>query len=204
MKLRRMLWILPAALLACADYGAPDEVVYGTVVYTQPRSGFDFSTELPPGATYYLDTTMNLVSETGVTTAAMPAPVQTAIRTNLGALGYVEDASGSPLDNADVGLKMSVLVGDVDVFYPGYWCGYWYWYYCGYGGWYYAGSYTVGMAILEMGDIRTPPADPGVALPIVWSALMYGVAYDSTTTAVQRVADATNRAFAQSQYLSVQ
>src|SRR5512138_3974816 len=53
MRTHRYIGALAAALLlaSCADYSVPDEVLYGSVVYTQPQPNFDFKTL----NTYWLD-----------------------------------------------------------------------------------------------------------------------------------------------------
>jgi hypothetical protein len=204
MRTHRHFWALAAALLAaCGDYGAPDEVVYGTAVYTQPSSGFD---PVVLG-TYFLDTTIVTKddSQTPPTqTSTMPTNVQNAIASNMTAYGWrrVNTAAEAKAQNGVV-LTMAVVKGTAAVYYPGYWCDYWYYYSCYYS-WYYAGSYGFGSAILEMALAAnynpggtTPP--PGPTSPL-WGSMMYGVAttqsYDT-----QRLVEAVNRAFAQSPYL---
>jgi hypothetical protein len=200
---RAFLWVLPF-LLACGDYGAPDEVVFGELVATQPSASF----AVPAGATYYIDPTVKVLNDQVASEVPLPDAIEQAIARNLEALGYVRETRTPPLDNADVGLKMSALVGVTQVYYPGYWCDYWYWYSCYYS-WYYAGSYTTGTVILDMGDLHAN-RDLGQKLPILWSAAMYGVLSDYLSTGgisaagTQRVVDAINRAFAQSPYLKVQ
>ncbi|MGC3999298.1 MAG: hypothetical protein QM767_18405 [Anaeromyxobacter sp.] len=191
MRSHRHLWVLVAALVAgCGDYGAPDSVVYGTAVYTQPKPGFDFNQDLTSNA-YFLDPLLKIQEDQESTTQDLPANVAAAINTQLQALGY------TPVDTlgaAAVGVKVSVLKGTGTVWYPGYWCDYWYAYYGCYYDWYYAGSYKFGTVILEMGDLTAP--DNG-KLPILWLSAIYGVATTPTNDS-QRVVDGIDRAFAQS------
>lgn len=204
MRTNRVIGALAVALLSsCADYGAPDEVLYGEAVYTQPAPGADFS----GGLVYYLDTTYRSVDGEDISDEVLPSAVATAITTNMAALGYTAATGATEnekLLNADVGIKLAVLKGDVAYYYGGYWCDYWYYYSCYYD-WYYAGSYDVGSVIMEMGDLSGytgppgPGADPGV-LPIMWLSAMYGVA-STTAVDIPRAVDSINRAFAQSPYL---
>lgn len=192
MRTHRYFWALAVALLAsCADYGASDEVLYGEAVFTQPKPGFDFASL---GGTYFLsDSYVHFVAEAPVTDP-LPANVRTAIENNMTALGYTVAAD---LASADVALGVAVIDGTAAVYYPGYWCDYWYYYSCYYD-YYYAGSYQYGAAILEMS--ASQGVAPGEKAPVVWASVVYGVAstpaYDT-----QRVADGLNRAFAQSPYL---
>jgi hypothetical protein len=181
-----------ALLASCADYGAPDEVLYGEAVFSQPKPGFDYT----PLGTYFLSPDyLHFEGELPVRTA-LPANVAAAINNNMVALGYT--AAATQLD-ADVQLSVTVLDGTAAVYYPGYWCDYWYYYYCYYD-YSYAGSYQYGMAILEMADVRGASGIATEEVPVVWAGLVYGVA---TTAAYDtaRVADGFNRAFGQSQYL---
>lgn len=191
MRTHRTFWALAAALLAsCADYGAPDEVLYGEAVFTQPRPGFDFA----PLETYYLSPNYLHFDGEDPVVDPLPANVRTAIEANMASLGYTA-AADAPL--ADVQLSMTVLDGTAAVYYPGYWCDYWYYYYCYYD-YYYAGSYQYGTAFLEMADVRGGAA--GDDVPVVWAAAVYGVATTATYDS-GRVVEGLNRAFGQSPYL---
>jgi hypothetical protein len=191
------LWALAAVTLAsCYDYSVPDSVVNGAVVITQENAGFSYATK----TSYYLDPMMKVVedSPTTATEEPLPSAVATAITTNMEAAGFgtaslpTLPAAGTP---NTVGLKVTVLKGTVNVYYPGYWCDYWYYYSCYYS-WSYAGSYNTGTMILEMGDLSAT----STTLPVAWLAATYGVASTAgynTTLAVEGV----NRAFSQSPYL---
>lgn len=194
MTTQRWLGALGAALLAsCASYGAPDSVIYGQAVITVPKPGFDFK----PLGTYYLvpDYMEPRGENLPPTTAPIPTAVVTAIDASMAGYGYT---SVTDITTADVVLNMTVLTGTGAVYYPGYWCDYYYYYYCYYD-WYYAGSYTYGMAVLEMTDV-TGASGPGDGVPVVWVGAVYGVA---TTAAydTQRAVEGFTRAFNQSPYL---
>ncbi len=206
MRTHRYFWALGAVLLAsCYDYSTPDSVVNGAVVITQQSSTFDYA-----GAThYYLDPIANVVENDPQTPTPLDlrnAPynqILTAIDDNMASAGYsklawpVGGLPNPPVATPNtVGLHITILKGTVNVYYPGYWCDYWYYYSCYYGGWTYAGSYNTGTMIVEMGDL----SQGGPQLPVAWLAAVYGVASTAgynTTLAVQGV----DRAFGQSPYL---
>jgi hypothetical protein len=197
MRLHRCSWALATALLAsCYGYGTPDEVLYGTAVYTQQAPGYDFK----PLSKYYLDPIVNVMNDGNETQDTLPAPVASAIDAHMAALGYEKvNSLVEAAVTGGVGLRAAVLKGTGAVYYPGYWCDYWTYYGCYYS-WYYAGSYHFGTVILEMGDLSGYPPPAQQKLPILWASAMYGV---QTTAAydVQRINDAIDRAFAQSPYL---
>jgi hypothetical protein len=212
MRLRQLLWILPAILGACADYGAPDSVSQGVVVYTQPQSGFDFTSLTPHN--YYLDTNVPVDNNGAQSTTTMPASIESAIVAQMTGYGWTRTTTvphgtattGNPVP--EVALNMGVFVGSSNVYYPGYWCGSYYYYYsCYYGGWYYAGTYTLGTVVLEMTDVTGAPT---ATANIRWAAVLAGSAYSYSgsgawpNTSMTSVVDATNRAFGQSPYLNVQ
>ncbi len=199
MRNHRYLWALAAALFAsCADYSVPDSVLYGTAVYTQPAPGFN-----PAGKslTYYLNPTYREVdgeTKTDIPLDTVPTVRDAIIQQMENVYGYTPVAAPPPLTkpDADVVMNMTVLKGNVDVYYPGYWCDYWYYYSCYYGGAYYGGSYDVGMLVLELGDLSSTSS----TLPILWSGLVYGVV-TNTWNDQTRAVDGINRAFGQSTYL---
>jgi hypothetical protein len=209
--MHRWAWALGAAILAsCGTYGAPDSVVFGQAVLTQPSPGFNFK----PLTTYYLDPIANVVGDD----PKNPTPVDmrnapytgilSTIDGRMQAYGYTPaPTSGTPVPPAQgtantVGLKVSVLKGTAATYYPGYWCDYWYYYSCYYN-WYYAGSYNYGMLILQIGDLSTPAppvGQPGQPLKVLWLTGIYGVA-QGVTWDVPNVVNSLNRAFDQSPYL---
>jgi hypothetical protein len=195
MKTQRIPWVVAAALLAsCYGYGAPDEVVFGEAVLTQPKPAYDFT----PLTTYYLDPKVKVVNDTTSEEVDIPGGLKGVIDNNMVKYGWAAvdtiGAGGKP--DADVRLKVFVLKGTGAVYYPGYWCDYWVYYGCYYD-WYYAGSYKFGTVIMDMGDLTQPVAEP---LKSLWVGAVYGVAtgaaYDT-----QRILDGVNRAFNQSPYL---
>jgi hypothetical protein len=198
MRTHRWFWALAAALLAsCAGYGAPDEVLYGNAVYTQPKPSFDFK----PLGTYYLDPDYKLVEDANSSNVALPSAVIATIDQNMQALGYTKSADLASIvgQAGAVGIKVSLLKGTGAVYYPGYWCDYWYYYSCWYD-WTYAGSYVYGTVMLEMGDLSVGANPPDGKLPILWLGAIYGVSGGATFD-IPRVQAGIDRAFAQSQYL---
>jgi hypothetical protein len=207
--MHRWAWALGAAILAsCGTYGAPDSVVFGQAVLTQPSPGFDFKTRTH----YYLDPIANQVENdpTKPTLIDLRQPqysgILSTVDARMQALGYLPSpTSGTPVLPPQgtpglVGLKFSVLKGTAATYYPGYWCDYWYYYSCYYN-WYYAGSYNFGMVVLQMGDLSIPAGPPpGNALQVRWLVGIYGVA-QGTAWDVPNVINSLNRAFDQSPYL---
>jgi hypothetical protein len=203
MRTQRFIWALAAAALVagCADYGAPDEVLFGTAVFSQPKPGFDPATI----GTYYIDTSAVVVGDdpnpiTGVGTIDLTNPTYSsildAIDGNMQALGYAKRLTRpAATDAGNAVIKLAVLQGSAAVYYPGYWCDYWYYYSCYYN-WYYGGSYAFGTVLLDMGGLRIDQK-----IEEEWVAAVYGVAtgipYD-----VPRIVAGINRAYAQSPYLA--
>ncbi len=207
MRTHRYFWALGAVLLAsCYDYSTPDSVVNGAVVITQQNPSFDYA-----GAThYYLDPIANVVENDPQTPTPLDlrnAPynqILTAIDTNMQAAGFAKKdwptvggvpAPEPPQGGNAVGLKVTVLKGTVNVYYPGYWCDYWYYYSCWYN-WSYAGSYNTGTMIVEMGDLNAT----GTTLPVAWLAAVYGVAGGASYN-ITLATQGLDRAFGQSPYL---
>jgi hypothetical protein len=192
------------ALAACGSDGAPDEVVYGVAVYTQPSPGADFA----PYSTYYVDPEIT-VHNNGVIepdTTPMTADIKAAIVAGMNAAGYVEVTDQA---TADLGLKLGYATGSVDYYYSGGYCDIYYgWYGCYYPP-VYAGSYRFGAAILGMVDLTVPqpPAgSPPTAFPGVWFSSMYSVLADyqagSTTYNKNQLILGIERSFDQSPYLA--
>jgi len=193
MSIRRSL--LPVTLLAlgACDYGAPDEVASGVIVYTAPLPGADFA----PLATYYVDPQMRVRKDgEDQPDQAVPATVMAAIDAGMTAAGY----TAAPLASADVGLKLAMATNSVDYYYSGGWCDIYYgWYGCYYPP-VYAGSYRYGTVILGMVDLTVTP-DVGEPFPGLWFSVMYGIAYDYPAYNPARVAEGVTRSFDQSPYL---
>ncbi len=214
MRTHRYFWALAAALLAsCADYSVPDEVLYGSIVYTQPQTGFTFKGNV---SSYWLDTAVKVYEDDPSVPSAILDLTQSqysglvaAIDTNMQGLGYTRLGAGPPTspnfpqpgDAQATVIRLAVAKGTGTYWYGGYWCDPYYYYWCYYD-WYYAGSYKYGTVMMSMSDFSAP-ADPNTQLPIRWIAAMYGVA-STTAYDIPRITDAVNRSFGQSQYLSVQ
>lgn len=200
MRIRHLLATTAVvALAACGDYGAPDEVVYGVAVYTQPTAGADFTTY----GTYYLDPQVKVKKDGQDQPATpMPASVKSAIDTQMAAAGFTAAADAA---SADVGLSMAYITNSVDYYYSGGYCDIYYgWYGCYYPP-VYAGSYRYGTAFLSMTDLTVAQA-PGTPFPGLWFSALYGVVADygpgSSNYNTSRLVEGINRAFDQSPYLS--
>jgi hypothetical protein len=202
MKNRFLLAVAASlALAACGSSGAPDEVVYGVAVYTQPAANADFS----PYSTYYVDPTITVRAD-GVDNPGgtpMTADIKAAIVAGMNAAGFTEAADAA---SADLGLKLGYGTGSVDYYYTGGWCDIYYgWYGCYYPP-VYAGSYRFGLAVLGMTDLTGAPPAPGVAFPGIWSSAMYGVLADysvgSATYNKSLLIQGITRSFDQSPYLA--
>ncbi len=203
--LRYLGALAPVLLLAsCYDYSTPNDVVNGAVVITQQNASFDYT-----GTThYYLDPTANVFDNSQTPSSTVPidtgayAAIGQAIDQNMAAAGFTKvpwPSGGLPNPPVatphTVGIKVSMLKGTVDTYYPGYWCDYWYYYNCYYTP-SYVGSYNPGTMIVEMGDLSTT----STSLPIAWLAAVYGVA-GTTGYNVTLATQGINRAFGQSPYL---
>jgi hypothetical protein len=199
MKNRFLLAIAAsAALAACADYGAPDEVVYGVAVATAKSPGAEFAGL----TTYFLDTTIKVRKDgQDEPSTPMPASVKDAIDAGMEAAGYTAAPDAA---SAAVGLSMTYITNSVDYYYTGGYCDIWYGYYGCYYPPVYAGSYRYGTAILNMVDVTAPPA-AGAPFPGLWASFMYGVVTEyagSTAYNTSRLVEAIGRGFEQSAYLN--
>jgi hypothetical protein len=186
-----------AALAACGDYGAPDEVVYGVAVSTVPSAGADFTGR----TSYSLDTSVRVKKDgQDQGTTPMPQSVQDAIIAQMKAAGYGD----APVPTgASVGLSLAYITNSVDYYYSGGYCDIWYGYYGCYYPPVYAGSYRYGTAILTMVDVTAPPSG-SAPFPGLWVNFMYGVVTEytgSTAYNTSRLVEAINRGFEQSPYL---
>jgi hypothetical protein len=195
MRIRHLLAATAAlALAACDGYGAPNEVVYGVVVATQPKASADFASY----ATYFIDTTVTVTNDGRPgTPVTMASSVRDAIAANMEAAGFNAAASAP---EADVGLQLSFYTASIDYYYSGGYCDIYYgWYGCYYPP-VYAGSYSVGTAVLAMVDLTVPPAT-GQEFPSLWGSFMYGVLDGLAAYNQAKLVEAVNRAFDQSPYL---
>jgi hypothetical protein len=200
MRTHRYIWALAVALLAsCADYGAPDEVLYGVAVFSQPAPGFDPG----PIGTYYVETDATKVGDDPANPTTIDLtlptyqPILDAVDANMQALGYAKRLTRPTGADANTAvIRLAVLSGTAAVYYSGYWCSYWYYYSCYYD-YSYAGSYKYGTIMLDMGTIRPSDGKLGSA----WVAGIYGVA-TSVPYDVSRIVDGINRAYGQSPYLA--
>jgi hypothetical protein len=181
---RRITWAFSALLLAsCADYGAPSEVLNGTVVYSQPApadnpTGYFYAPDYPKSGAkpiYYIDPEVNLVENGVPSTPNLPATVTSTIANAMDGLGWERTNTAPSYPQSAVGIKVSLVANEAAYYEDGYWC-YYYWYmYCGYN-WYYAGTYTYGSVVLEMADYTQLGSNDKPKA--VWATTLYGIAYD--------------------------
>ena len=201
MRMRQLLLTAAAAALAACSTSAPDEVVQGVAVYTQPAPGLDIAS-LGPSPTFFLDPSVTIRSNgqdqaPGSITDAVFQPVATAIVRDMEAAGYTQSTT---VNGATVGLQLGVAKATQDYYYSGGWCDIYYgWYGCYYPP-VYAGSYSYGVGILAMVDLTAQPA-AGQPFPNLWGAFIYGVSTGATNSS--RLASGVDRAFSQSPYLAV-
>jgi uncharacterized protein DUF4136 len=203
MRTRRWLLLATMAAAGCGGYTAPDEVVLGSSVYTQPAPGADFK----PLNTYYLDPSLE-VWEDGVQkpSQAIPSAVVTTLNSRLSGYGYTAaPVSGAPPYGADVALRLAWFNNSYSYYYS--WCAPYYygWYGCWptYG---YAGSYSTGTVAMLMVDLRAarppnPPITNPAELPVLWATGLYAVLRGTTPDNTNVFNQALNRAFDQSPYL---
>lgn len=182
------------ALVACGDSGAPDSVVNGVAVLTQPASA-QFA---PSGGTFFVDPTVRYRKDGREQPPfTMDPELRALIRQQMTDAGFTEAADAA---SAAVGLTMVFATSTVDVYYSGGWCDIYYgWYGCYYPP-VYAGSYRFGVTVLNMVDQGALP-DPTA----LWSALTYGLVPDYAAPGLYdnaRLIEATTRAFAQSPYIA--
>lgn len=190
-----------AALLATASgcyIEVPDEVVEGVVVATRRDPGTDFASF----ATFRINPEWRFLDGEDVYVENMPAEIYGAIRQNLLDRGYQEDLTWVPPDGPtppDLGVQVTAVLGNITVYYPGYWCDPYYYYSCWYWGWGAVDSYQVGTLIVELIDLYGTPVDGN--LPVAWAALDYGVLGGYASYDLPRLVSGIDRAFAQSPYI---
>jgi hypothetical protein len=192
METRRWLLLATVAVAACGGYSAPDNVVLGAGVYTQPKPGYSFATL----RTYYLDPKMEVWKdgEQQLSTDVPSAAVQT-ITTRMAAYKYTP--STDPL-NSNVVVRLAWFNNSYSYYYGGSWCSIYYgWYGC-YPSWGYAGTYSTGTVAVEMVDMISSPTNG--QRPILWVAGLYAV-LQTTTTNTNTFVSALNQAFDDSAYL---
>jgi hypothetical protein len=186
--------LLAAAVLAALSgcyMEVPSEVVEGRVVATRRDPGADFGAfatfRINPSWTVYDDDNPDGVP------VALPTQIEARIRQNLEDRGYVEDLVNPP----DLGVQVTAIIGQIDVWYPGYWCDP-YWGYCY--GWGTSYSYQVGTMVMELIDLAD--ATPGGDAAILWDATSYGVLFGPPIEYdLPNLLESVDRAFAQSPYI---
>lgn len=200
------LALLASALLAGCYPNGPEYIEEYDLVLTNYSPDYDFTTR----TTYALpDSVVKITGnlEEGeapeMVSPTYANPILNSIRENMNARGWQEVGEA---EDPDVILLPSVFTSTTVSYYYDYW--YWGWYYPYYGyGWYYPGyypgyvtSYTTGTLLIQMTDPNDIPATDNV--PVVWTAAFNGLAEGSTSTLVQRINDAVDQAFEQSEYLN--
>ena len=129
------------------------------------------------------------------------------VRTNMQALGYVEETD--PENNTpDLVVLVELLITDNTVVAPcwpgwGWWSGwppYWGPGWCGGWPWVPVGSYTTGTVILDMIDVDGADMDEET-FPIIWNGIINGLVTGSDASLESRIRTNINQAFDQSSYL---
>jgi hypothetical protein len=204
----RLTALAAAALLASCGYDVPSEVENGVVVVTQhaPDANFDRY------VTFAIDPTVVVVNETGAVSETYTVDGTNIVPTlsaNKRERNFTEVAWRGPDTPADLHLKMSATLGDVETYsyYPGY-CGWYPYYYCS-PGYTYTGSYNFGTLVITMGDAQNAGGQGG-SIPIVWTSASTGILSSYYTAGVPsggnnvnwaRIQEAVNRAFDDSPYI---
>jgi len=192
------LWCLLVAITAaaCGGYNPPDEIYFGSLVYTQQAPGTTFTAY----KTYYLDTTVDVWKNGGpsIPSATLPPSTEQVIDTRMAAYGYTKvtippGPGGVP--NSDVGMRLA-YIETTTVIYANYCSIYWAYYPC-WPTWGYAGSYSSGTVLMLMIDTRTTPP----TTTTLWAVGLYGVLTGTTLNDTTKLNNAMNRAFDQSPYL---
>ena len=192
MDTRRLLLLAAIAAQGCGGYYAGDDVTFGTVIYTQPAPGANFT----PLRKFFLDPSMDVFKD-GVqqSSIAVPAATVTVINTRMTGYGYT---SANTPDAADVGLRLTLFNNTVNYYYS--WCSIYWGYYGCYPYWGYAGSYTTGSAAVTMLDLRTNPP-PGGSRTVLWLSGLYAVKAGTSGDAVNNLNNGLNKAFDLSPFL---
>lgn len=205
----RLAALLAAALLASCGFDVPSSVENGVAVVTQFQPAANFDDYL----TFSIDPTVAVVDETGSVSQTFTvdgANLVPTISSNMVARNYVEVPWRGDATQADLHIKMSATLGNVDTYsyYPGY-CGWYPYYYC-YPSWSYAGSYNFGSLVLTMGDVKNAAPGGGGKLPLIWTSSARGILSDYYTAGVPsgganvnwaRIQESIDRAFADSPYI---
>ena len=192
MDTRRWLLLAVIAAQGCGGYYAPDEVTFGTVIYTQAGPGVDFK----PLRKFFLDPTADVFKDgTQQPSVAVPSSTVMLIASRMAAYGYT--SVGTP-DAADVGVRLTFFNNTVSYYYS-YCSIYWSYYGC-YPYWGYAGSYSTGSVAQQMLDLRTNPP-PGGSRTVLWLSAAYAVKAGTSGDAVNNLNNGLNKIFDQSTFL---
>jgi hypothetical protein len=182
-----------AALVGCY-VEVPDEVIEGVAVITRRDPGAEFASF----QTFHINPEWRVLDGDDDYTEDMPDAIRTAIQQNLLDRGYGEDPALDP-GVTDLGVQVTGVIGQITVYYPGYWCDPYYYYSCWYWGWGAVDSYEVGTLIIELIDLNGTPVNG--YLPVAWAGLEYGVLFGYGSYDIPRAVEGIDRAFAQSPYI---
>jgi hypothetical protein len=211
MNKRKLLGVLAGAIVLLSGcyqyYDDAASVSDLDLVATNYQKDYNFAAK----KTYSLPDSVVLISGEGFdgkNEYAKPAyadKMLKAIDQNMKNYGWRKvDESANP----DVIILPSVSQTTNVYYYYSY--SYWSWYYPGYSGgwgWYYPGyyfppvatSYKTGSMFIQMTDPSNEASSD--QLPVVWTALVNGLAEGNTTEIQARITTTVNQAFTQSPYL---
>ena len=135
--------------------------------------------------------------------------VLAAVEAQMNALGYSRITDPAKKNEANVGVQLSYIAQNNQVFTTGgYFNGWWdygFWG-LGWGGWYYPSyypmtySYKTNTLIMEMLDLTKKSTEGKAKIPVVWYASASGFQYNNRVN-TQYLVQAVDQAFAQSDYL---
>ena len=213
-----LLIVVPLLLISLnscyTDYGLT------TQDYDIVATFFDKDTDFQQFQTFTLLDTIVRVNQGGSTNqdydTKYDQQILNRIKTNLEAYGYtsIDENDVDSTNKPSVFILVTASSSNNYVYYPGYWWGYWGWYpgwgyYPGYGpGWggYYPGgvaySYTSGSIFITMLDADEVDVANKTAT-INWAAAINGILDDTSVNISQRINEAIDNAFKQSQYLKL-
>jgi hypothetical protein len=178
------------------------------LVYTNYMKDYDFKSH----TTYAIPDSVivitgdNLVDPDGdhkpqVLSSAYSTVILAQLNQNLQAYGWTKVAKTA---NPDVLILPSTMT-TTNIYYYYDW-GYWGWWYGGWYGWYYPGyyppyitGYRSGSVFVQM--VQKKAIAEGENLPVVWHAILNGLAEGSSANISARIQNGLNKAFSQSTYL---
>ena len=179
------------------------------LVYTNFYNQFDFKAQ----STYAIPDSVVIITGDAISdpdgngrpeymSAASAKVILDQVNNNMTANGWKRV---NKFSNPDVALLVSSMTTTNIYYYYDWW--YWDWWYGGYYGWYYpccyyppyVTGYRSGSVLVQM--IAPKGVASGDNMPIVWTALLNGLAEGSSADIASRVQKGIDQAFAQSPYL---